>query len=247
MEFSLFSIVVLVIAFWWSGLVRAGLGFGGAGLMYPIALLAVDSLLFLVPIICVQLMIFSATTLVQDYRRIDWRKLGLLTAVLAPSFILGVLGLISFPERLLLAVVYLVLIAYSLSYIFNYHTSIRQNWWVDGPVLVLAGAVSGLSLAGAPIIAGVAVRLLAREHLRATLFVLWFVLCAAKLGTLAYYQVDLQLRHQLWLFPCALAGHLIGMRLHDRLVLLHSVRFYRWMGAALLLLSLVGLSNHFLF
>ncbi len=52
MEFDLFTITVLIIAFLWSGFVRAGLGFGGAGLMYPVALIAVDSILFLVPIVC---------------------------------------------------------------------------------------------------------------------------------------------------------------------------------------------------
>jgi len=243
MEFSLYTIVVLAVAFWWSGLVRAGLGFGGAGLMYPVALLAVDSVVFLVPLICVQLMIFSSATLVREHPKIDWRVLGILIAIIMPTFMLGVLGLISFPEWILLAVVYLVIISYSLFYLFNFHTSATSNWWIDGPILVLGGYVSGLSLAGAPIIAAVGLRLLDRTQVRATLFVLWFICCAIKLSTLAYYQVDLQLRHQLWLLPSALVGHLMGMRLHQRILQLQSPVFYRWMGAVLLTLCLVSLAK----
>ena len=246
MEFSLYSILVLAIAFWWSGLVRAGLGFGGAGLMYPVALLAVDSVLFLVPIICVQLMLFSSLTLVREHPRINWHVLGVLTAIILPSFLLGVFGLISFPEWVLLAVVYLVIISYSLFYLFNLHTSARSNWWIDGPILVLGGYVSGLSLAGAPIIAAVGLRLLERDRLRATLFVLWFLLCAIKLSTLAWYNVDLQLRHQVWLLPCALVGHLMGMRVHQRILRMQSPLFYRWMGSLLLLLCLLSLGRQLL-
>ncbi len=246
MEFTLYSIIVLAIAFWWSGLVRAGLGFGGAGLMYPVALLAVDSVVFLVPIICVQLMIFSSATLIQDHGKINWRVLGLLMAIILPTFMLGVFGLINFPEWFLLAVVYLVIISYSLFYIFNFHTSAHQNWWVDLPILLFGGYVSGLSLAGAPIIAAVSLRLLDRHQLRATLFVLWFICCAIKLATLAYYEIDLQLRHQLWLLPCALVGHLMGLRLHRRILALQSPVFYRWMGLVLLGLSLVSLAYQLL-
>ena len=82
MEFDLYTIVILMIAFWWSGFVRAGIGFGGAGLMYPVALLAVDSILFLVPIICVQLLIFSTATLIKDHHLIDWKTLGKLFGIL---------------------------------------------------------------------------------------------------------------------------------------------------------------------
>lgn len=243
MEFTPYVIVILAISFWWSGLVRAGLGFGGAGLMYPVALLAVDSIVFLVPIICVQLMIFSSVTLAREYQKIDWRILAVLMATIMPTFMLGVLGLISFPEWVLLAAVYTVIICYSISYILNLHASAKSRWWVDGPILFVGGYVSGLSLAGAPIIAAVGLRLLDRTQLRATLFVLWFLLCAIKLGTLAYYEVDLQLRHQLWLLPCALVGHVIGMRLHERILHLQSPVFYRWMGSVLLLMCLVSLAN----
>jgi len=246
MDFTPYVILVLAISFWWSGLVRAGLGFGGAGLMYPVALLAVDSIVFLVPIICVQLMIFSSVTLAREYRKIDWHVLTILLAAILPTFMLGVLGLVSFPEWVLLAAVYTVIVSYSVFYIFNFHTSSKSSWWVDGPILLLGGYVSGLSLAGAPIIAAVGLRLLDRNQLRATLFVLWFLLCAIKLSTLAYYDVDLQVRHQLWLLPCALLGHLIGMRLHERILHMQSPVFYRWMGSALLVLCLISLVSQLL-
>jgi uncharacterized membrane protein YfcA len=247
MDLSLYSVIVLAIAFVWSGLVRAGLGFGGAGLMYPIALLAVDSVVFLVPILCVQLMIFSTATLARDHAKIDWRNVRLLLAVMTPPFVLGVFGLINFSETVLLIIVYVVMVSYALSYIFNFHTSMKQNWWVDGPIAALGSYLSGLSLAGSPLLAAVAIRLVEREKLRATLFVVWWILCAIKLSTLAVYQVDLQLRHQLWLLPCALIGHMIGMRVHDWLMQVQSPRFYRFMGIALLALCLVGIVNQVVF
>lgn len=240
MEFTPFVILVLIFAFWWSGFVRAGLGFGGAGLMYPVALLAIDSVVFLVPIICVQLMIFSGATLIRDHPKINWKKLGLLFAILIPPFIVGVFGLINLPDNVMLAIVYLVVVSYSLGYIFNLQVGAAGRW-LDFPILVVGGYVSGLSLAGAPLIAAVSIRHLSRQEMRATLFVLWWVLCALKLSTLYAYNVDLQFRHQLWLFPSALIGHLMGMRLHEKLLTLQTPTFFRWMGVALLLLSVAGI------
>jgi uncharacterized protein len=245
MEFDLYTIVVLMIAFWWSGFVRAGIGFGGAGLMYPVALLAVDSILFLVPIICVQLLIFSTATLIKDHHLIDWKTLGKLFATLFPTFMIGVFGLITLPADLVLYTVYAVIIYYSLSYIFNINTA-RLGKWLDYPVLLAGGYVSGLSLSGAPLIAAVAIKKLEKRRVRASLFVLWSVLVVMKLGTLYIYDVDLQLRHQLWLLPCALVGHLMGLRVHDRLMLVEGPAFYRWLGAGLLAVCLASITRHLL-
>ena len=246
MEFTPYVIVVLIVAFWWSGFVRAGLGFGGAGLMYPVALLAVDSVLFLVPIICVQLMLFSAITLARDHPKVNWRTTWILMAAIAPTFMLGIFGLIRFPDTILLAIVYVVTIAYSIAYLFNVHDAGPKRWWFDGPILVVGGYVSGLSLAGAPLISAVGMRYLNKTEMRASLFCVWFVLCAVKLSTLAYYDVDLQFRHQFWLLPPAIVGHLMGMRLHDRILRMQTESFYRWMGGGLLALSLGSMATQWL-
>ncbi len=245
MEFTPLVVVVLILAFWWSGFVRAGLGFGGAGLMYPVALLVIDQVVFLVPIICVQLMLFSGVTLIRDHPRINWRLLGLLFLVLIPPFMVGVFDLISLADEVMLGIVYAVVISYSLGYIFNLNLG-RAAKWLDFPVLLVGGYVSGLSLAGAPLIAAVAIRHLPRHQMRASLFVLWWVLCAVKLSTLYAYDVDLQLRHQLWLLPSALIGHLMGMKLHDKLLQMQTPNFFRWMGLALLCLSLAGILRQWL-
>ena len=233
-----------MIAFWWSGFVRAGIGFGGAGLMYPIALLVVDSVLFLVPIICFQLLFFTTATLVKEHTQIDWRVLGWLLLICLPTFLVGVFGLINLPDSTILLIVYVVLIAYALGYILDFRLE-HSKKWIEIPALMLGGYVGGMSLAGAPIIAAVAIGHLQKHNVRATLFVLWILLVILKVATLYSFDVDLQFRQQLWAFPCALVGHVMGLRLHQRLLTLQNQNFYRWMGIALLVLSLVGVARHF--
>ena len=246
MEFTVYSIVILAIAFWWSGFVRAGLGFGGAGLMYPVALLAVDSVIFLVPIVCIQLLVFSGSTLLRDYRKINWRVAGGLFGATLPAVLVGVFGLITLPQFTVLLMLYVIIAGYALSYIFNFRVR-QSSKWIEIPSLLIGGYASGIALAGAPIIAAVGIRYLEKEQVRATLFVVWILTATIKLVTLYSFEVDLQLRHQLWLLPMAFAGHLMGMRLHDRLLELQSFVFYRWMGIGLLSLSLIGLSRHLFF
>ena len=246
MEFTVYSVVILAFAFWWSGFVRAGLGFGGAGLMYPIALLAVDSVIFLVPIVCIQLLVFSCTTLLRDHQLINWRVAASLFGATLPAVLVGVFGLIQLPQLTVLLILYGIIAAYALSYIFNFRVR-SPSKWIEVPSLLVGGYASGIALAGAPVIAAVGIRYLEKEEVRATLFVVWVLTATIKLSTLYSFDIDLQLRHQLWLLPMAFAGHLMGMRLHDRLLEMQSFVFYRWMGIGLLSLSLIGLSRHLLF
>lgn len=244
MEFDPFTIGVLMVAFCWSGFVRAGLGFGGAGLMYPIALIAIDSVLFLVPIISIQLLVLSCITLIKDYRLINWKVVSAFFALILPTFMIGVFGLITLPESWTLGIVYAVITFYSLGYIFNWDTQ-KAGKWLAPPSLIIGGYVSGLSLSGAPLIAAVIIKKLAKEQIRASLFALWVILVCIKLLTLYSYDVDLQLEHQLWLFPCAILGHLMGMKAHDRLLMMEGVIFYRYLGAGLLAVSLLSMGKHF--
>lgn len=245
MEFTLFNIIVLMIAFWWSGFVRAGLGFGGAGLMYPVAFLVVDSVIFLVPIVAVHLLIFTGFTLARGgYKNIDWPTVLKLLAILMPTKIMGVFGLLQLPEFWLLMSVYAIIIVYSLGYIFRIKSP-KPNPWINIPALLFGGYVSGLSLSGAPIIAAVALQYLRKEQARESMYVLWIVAVAIKLSTLFAFGVDLQLEHQLWLLPIAAVGHIMGTRLHKKLLAMQTDTFYRWMGVALLSLSVVGLVRHF--
>jgi len=244
MEFTPVSVIVLLIAFWWSGFVRAGLGFGGAGLMYPIAFLVVDSVLFIVPIVGVHLLFFTTITLVKGgWKKVDWQTTGKILLIVLPTKIMGVFGLLQLPDFVLLMSVYAILIIYSLGYIFNIKS--KPKAWLNIPTLLFGGYVSGLSLSGAPLIAAVALKYLDKYKARESMYVLWVVLVVIKLGTLIAYDVDMQWQHHLWLLPAAIIGTLMGSRMHERLQRMNSVRFYRWMGLALLGLSVTGLMRHF--
>lgn len=248
MEFTTLNIAILLIAFWWSGFVRAGLGFGGAGLMYPIAFLAVDSVLFIVPIIGTQLLFFAGITLAMgEYKKIDWRTVGWMLLVLLPPTLAGVFGLLELPQFWVLMSVYVIIILYSLHYIFGNHennTQKKPNTWLNFPSLLFGGYVSGLTLSGAPVIAAVALQYLKKEQARASLYVIWIVAVTIKLSTLQAFDVDMQFRHQLWLLPIAAIGHFMGLRMHDKLIEMKSQKFYRLMGLALLTLSIIGLARH---
>ena len=51
----------------------------------------------------------------------------------------------------------------------------------------------------------------------------------------------LQGRSQLWLLPATVTGHLIGERFHRPLLTMHTAVFYRLLGAALLIVTVMGL------
>ena len=245
MELTPLSILVLLIAFWWSGFVRAGLGFGGAGLMYPIAFLVVDSVIFIVPIVGVHLLIFTSITLAKGgYKKVDWSTTFRLLLILLPAKIIGVFGLLQMPDFWLLMTVYAILIVYSIGYIFNIKTKPRP--WLNGPILLFGGYVSGLSLSGAPLVAAVALQYLKKEQARESMYVLWIVMVVIKLSTLMAYDIDMQWEYHLWLLPVAFIGNYMGLKLHDKIQEMQGEIFYRWMGIALLTLSLTGLARHLL-
>ena len=245
MELTPIVVIVLLISFWWSGFVRAGLGFGGAGLMYPIAFLVVDSVIFIVPIVGAHLLLFTIMTLVGGgYKRVDWSTTWKLLLVMMPAKIIGVFGLLQMPDFWLLMAVYAILIFYSVSYILN--IKMKPRGWVNVPILLFGAYMSGLTLAGAPLIAAVALQYLNREQAKESMYVIWIVMVVIKMSTLIYYDVDLQLEYHLWLLPAAFVGNYMGSKMHDRLQQMQSDVFYRWMGIALLVLSLTGLSRHLL-
>ena len=53
--------------------------------------------------------------------------------------------------------------------------------------------------------------------------------------------VDLQLRHHLWLLPCATIGHFIGLRVHDYMLRAETPLFFRVIGTVLFGVSIAGL------
>lgn len=252
-----YQYVFIALIFVWSGFVRSGLGFGGAVLSLPFLLLVHNEPLVFLPIISVHLLVFSSLTIWMNNRRsgrtpeqsrestVDWHYLWYLLAVMIIPKLIGVFGLITLPSQVLSAIIFVIVAVYSLSYITNRPFRSRSRA-VDIGFLMVGGYISGTSLIGAPLIIAVAAQHLPKHRLRDTLFALWFILVFIKLAAFILADVDLQLIHHLWLLPCAALGHVIGLKVHQRMLQSETPVFFRVLGTVLLIVSLVGLLQAFL-
>lgn len=232
----------IAVMFVWGGFVRSGLGFGGAALTLPLLLLVVNDPVVFLPVIAVQLIIFAFATVGMHVDRVDWRYLGRSLLAILPFKFAGVVGLLNLPAGVLTAMVYAITAFYAVSYILGVQFSSKSRA-MDYVLLAAGGYISGTSLIGAPLIIAVYVKYVARADLRETLFVLWIVLVAIKIAAFVATDTDMQLVHQLWLFPAALVGHLLGLRFHARLGRMAPEKFLRVIGFALLAITLVGLAQ----
>ncbi|MGH1485830.1 MAG: TSUP family transporter [Cellvibrionaceae bacterium] len=246
---EIYQYVLIGIVFIWSGIVRSGLGFGGAVLALPFLLLIDNQPLVYLPIIAVHLLIFSSLTVYTNNRRaksessestVAWTYLWKAFLIMLIPKLIGVFGLITLPAYIMSTIIFCIISVYALSYILN-RPFMSKNKGADALFLMLGGYISGTSLIGAPVIVAVFSKYVPRYQLRDTLFVLWFVLVTIKMASFIYFEVDLQLIHHLWLLPCAAVGHYIGLKLHDYLLSTDSVKFYKVLGSALLLTSTLGL------
>jgi len=245
--------VLIGLIFVWSGFVRSGLGFGGAVLSLPFLLLIKNDPLVFLPLIAVQLLIFSGLIMWKSHHRkhanghlasssasIDWAVVLRAMRIMIVPKLIGVVGLLTLSPKLMSAVIFAIVFAYAIAYILNRPITYRSKA-MDIGMLGLGGYISGTSLAGAPLIVPVVAAQVAKHQLRDTLFVLWFVLTSIKLASFVVAGVDLQLVHHLWLLPCAFLGHVLGDRLHSRIVTAETATFFRALGAALIVVSSVGL------
>ncbi len=250
---DLTSIQYLLIGliFIWSGFVRSGLGFGGAVLSLPFLLMVDNRPLVYLPIISIHLLVFATFTVWQNNRSrgrspesgsstVEWRYLRYALAIMIVPKLVGVFGLILLPNTLMSSIIFCIVAFYSLTYIFNTPFKSKSRL-LDGLFLVLGGYISGTSLIGAPLIIAVFSNHVERHKLRDTLFALWVILVAIKMSAFVYAGIDLQLIHQFWLLPCAGVGHLIGLRLHERLLNAETPVFFRVLGSVLLTISVIGL------
>lgn len=247
-----YQYALIALVFVWSGFVRSGLGFGGAVLSLPFLLLIDNQPLVFLPLIAIQLLIFSSITVFLSHRKaqrspdttasggIDWPYLRYSLAVMIVPKLVGIFGLITLPPALMSTIIFTIVAAYAIGYIINRPFRSR-NKHLDLLFLMLGGYVSGASLIGAPLIIAVYANHVARHQLRDTLFVLWFILVTLKVIAFLYAGIDLQLIHHLWLLPCATLGHLIGLRFHERMLRAETASFFRVLGSTLLLISLIGL------
>ena len=245
-----YQYALIGLLFVWSGIVRSGFGFGGVVFSLPFLLLINNQPLIYLPLISVHLLIFSSLTVFQNHRKaktvadigstVDWQFLKKSLMIMIIPKMAGVFGLLTFSSNIISVIIFVIILVYAISYIFNQPFR-SNNKWLDIIFLVLGGYISGTSLIGAPLIVAVFSRHVIRQNLRDTLFALWFVLVTIKVLSFLYYDVDFQLLHHVWLLPCAAAGHLIGLRLHNYLLATDSVYFYRLFGCLLLLTGIGGM------
>ena len=244
MIFSSTELFLVSLIFMWAGFVRTGLGFGGAALGLPLMLLVGASPVYWLPVIGLHLLFFSSLGLSKSIREVDWVYLKPALAWIIPPTLIGVFGLIALPDRMMIVFVYLITIFYGIVWIFNQKITSHRPW-VDKLLLMFGGYVAGTSLTGAPLIVAVFMRHVARQYLRNTLFVLWFILVSIKMLTFVALDVRIDWQLSVLLMPVAAIGHIVGLKLHDKIIT-NEQQFKRWIGSALLLISSFGLLKLFL-
>jgi len=249
-----YQYLLIGLIFAWSGFVRTSLGFGGAVLALPFLLLVVNEPLVFLPIVAIHLLIFSSWIAWNGHRQvqktgvgstspesnIDWGYLTKALKIMIVPKLIGVVGLLTLPTQIMTNIIFGIVIIYAIGYVLNKPFR-SNNKYVDIVLLALGGYVSGTSLIGAPLIVAVFASHVAKEQLRDTMFVLWFILVVIKMASFIIAGVDLQLIHQLWLLPCAFIGHLLGEKAHRYMLKADTGLFFRVLGAVLILVSVVGL------
>jgi uncharacterized protein len=253
LDFQWYQYALIVLVFIWSGFVRAGFGFGGALFTIPFLLLIHDDPLFFLPIISIHLLFFAALTLYTSRESaqkqpdsqapqpaINWGFVRYALLIMLIPKLAGVVGLIVLPTDLMNSIIFLLIAAYSMTYILGRPLQSNSRT-VDTLFLMLGAYISGTSLIGGPLVIAVAMRHIQAHEFRNTLFVLWFVLVSIKLCAFALAGLDLQWQAALWLLPFAAIGHIVGQKFHQQLLLQSSARFYRVLGWVLLSTSLIGL------
>ena len=244
MTFDTTGLILTALIFLWAGFVRTGLGFGGAAMGLPLMLLLGGSPLYWLPMIGIHLLFFSSLTLSKSIAKVDWTYLqGSLKWIIPPT-LLGVAGLISLPDKVVVVFIYSITIFYSLTWVFEQKITSHKAW-ADKFLLIIGGYVAGTSLTGAPLIVAVYMRHVAKQYLRNTLFVLWFILVSIKMATFVALGVEIDWQFSLMLIPIAAVGHVIGLRFHDRIIA-NDQLFKKWIGSALLVICSFGLLKLFL-
>lgn len=230
---------------------RSGIGFGGALFTLPFLLLVHDDPLIFLPIISIHLLFFASTTLLSDQylnrdkpnhkvqTEVNWWFIRYSMAIMIIPKIAGVVGLLVLPVDLINLIIFALIGAYALTYIFDKPMRSRGGI-MDIVFLVIGAYISGTSLVGGPLIIAVALRHIKPNQFRSTLFVIWFILVGIKMIGFSLADVDLQFTNALLLLPFAAIGHLIGLKTHQWLLQRDNRSFYRNIGWVLLLTSCVG-------
>jgi uncharacterized membrane protein YfcA len=244
MTFGNADLVLIGLIFIWAGFVRTGLGFGGAALGLPLMLLVGGTPVYWLPVIGIHLLFFSSLTLFKSLNKVDWNYLRHSLLWIIPTTLVGVAGLISLPDKVIIVFIYSITIFYALTWITNRKITSHKPW-IDKCLLMMGGYVAGTSLTGAPLIVAVYMRYVNKEYLRNTLFVLWFILVSIKMATFVIVGVSIDWLFSFWLIPVATIGHVLGIKAHQKIIENDQV-FKKWVGWALLSISSFGLLKLFL-
>ena len=240
-QFSLTELGLIALIFIWTGFVRSGLGFGGAALGLPLMLFIYNQPIYWLPIIGSHLLFFTSLTLRSRINNVDWEYLKKSSMYIIPPALIGVFGLINLPNNWLIIFIYSVTLFYAVIWLLN--MNIRSNSeWLDKFLLAIGGYVAGTSLTGAPLMVAVYMRNVAADQLRNTLFVLWFILVSIKMSTFKALGVDINILTAIYLLPVAAIGHVVGLKTHT-LILKNDQQFKRIIGAVLIVISVLGLSQ----
>lgn len=254
MELELYQYILIAVVFIWSGFVRSGLGFGGALFTIPFLLLIHNDPLYFLPIISLHLLFFASMTFIQSSRQkptsngestteapsVNWDFVRYALAIMIIPKIAGVIGLIVLPIKLMNTIIFLMIAAYSITYIIGRPLKSTSRW-LDTLFLIIGAYVSGTSLIGGPMIIAVALRHIKMTEFRHTLFVMWTVLVSIKLIAFALAGVSLNMLVALGLLPFAGIGHVIGQRLHEKLLRQDTTKFYQIIGWVLFATAAMGL------
>ena len=241
LNFSYIQLALISLIFIWTGFVRSGLGFGGGALGLPLMLFIYDQPLFWLPVIGCHLLFFSGFTLHSRISKVDWNYLRKAIMVIVPFVLIGVIGLIKLPTDWLLIFIYSITLLYAILWVSGKHIR-SNNKWLDRSLLCIGGYVAGTSLTGAPLIVAVFMRHVTAEFLRNTLFVLWFIIVIIKMTAFVVVGIELNLIVALILIPVASIGHIIGLKLHEK-ILQNDGLFKRLTGGVLIIISSIGLYN----
>lgn len=241
--FTLNQFILIGLIFIWTGFVRSGIGFGGAALGLPLLLLVDDKPLVFLPIIGSHLLFFTLLTISTRRHNINWPVVAKVMVIIILPKIAGLVGLFNFPSYWLVIAVFCLTLFYGVTWLINYKIR-SESKSIDFLLLVLGGYVSGTSLIGAPLIVAVVSKYVSKIQLRETLFVLWIILVIFKMSAFVAYDVDLQWQLSLALLPFVAIGHFVGLKAHDYLVRTDSDTFHRFLGAALIIVSLAGLFKY---
>ena len=240
-DFTTIELVLIALIFIWTGFVRSGLGFGGAALGLPLMLFIYNQPIYWLPIIGSHLLFFTSLTLRSRLHNVDWVYLKKSSIYIIPPALIGVFGLITLPNNWLIIFIYSVTLFYALIWFLNMNIR-SNNQWLDRFLLAAGGYVAGTSLTGAPLMVAVYMRNVAAHQLRNTLFVLWFILVTIKMTTFKALDVDIHLLTAVYLLPVAAIGHIIGIKTHE-LILKNDQQFKRIIGAILIVISILGLTQ----